>query len=45
MAPEDRDRLGGLSHDIPCVACGHDHAALPCDHCLCGSAWRPGIDF
>lgn len=44
FAPDDHDRLGALSHDVPCVACGHDHAALPCDWCLCGTAPRIGVD-
>ena len=45
MAPDDHDRLGALSHDVPCPSCRHDHSVLPCDHCPCGIWWRPGIDF
>lgn len=38
-------REPGLSHDVPCTRCGHDHSALPCDWCPCGIASRPGIDL
>lgn len=44
-APDDHDRLGCLSHDVPCVGCGHDHSFLDCDWCPCGIAIRNGIDF
>lgn len=28
--PDDHARPG-LSHDLPCPSCGHDHWALPCE--------------
>ena len=43
--PDDHDRAGALSRDLPCPGCAHDHSSLPCDHCPCGIALRNGIDF
>lgn len=39
-------QAGALSRDIPCIACGHDHSFLPCDHhgCPCARHIRNGID-
>jgi hypothetical protein len=34
--PDDHDRPGGLSHDMPCGHCGHPaHPIEACDRCTC----------
>lgn len=45
-APEEI-RTGALSHDPPCLWCGHGpHRYLPCDNdaCACTHAEQLGID-
>jgi hypothetical protein len=37
-----------LSHDMPCLACSHDHHLLPCEYhgtCLCEHSPAPGLDL
>ncbi len=45
MWDEAQECRGHLSHDLPCLECGHAmHTFLPCsDECQCRPQWVPGI--
>lgn len=45
MAPDDHNRLGALSREMPCTWCGHGpHRYFVCDDCPCGHNEALGID-